>query len=62
MDNLRREQLIREKIRARYSPAEIMELEAFGDHCRLRLRDGRLLLANLGNDNALRLTEIDEVC
>ena len=62
MDNLHREQLIREKIRAQYSPAEIMELEGFGDHCRLRLRDGSLFLANLNNDNSLRLTEIDEVC
>ena len=62
MDNLRREQLIREKIRARYSLAEIMELEGFGGHCRLRLRDGRIFLANLDDGNALRLTEIDEVC
>ena len=54
--------LIMEKIRAKYSPAEIMELEGVGEHYRLRLRDGSLFLARLGNDNSLLLTEIDEVC
>ena len=54
--------LIREKIRARFRPSEILELETVFDHCRLRLRSGGLFLARLNDDHSLRLDEIDGVC
>lgn len=54
--------LVREKVRARYRPQEIEELETIRDHCRLRLRDGTMYLVRLGRDGALRLDEIDGVC
>ena len=54
--------LVREKVRARYRPEEVLELETVYDHCRLRLRDGRTLLARLDADRALQLDEIDGVC
>ena len=54
--------LIREKIRKRFAPQEILDLENIRDHCRLRLRDGRLFLARLDRNNELMLNEIDEVC
>ncbi len=54
--------LVRELVRQRFSPQEIQELETVHDHCRLRLRDGRLYLARLAADNSLRLDEIDGVC
>lgn len=54
--------LIREKLRGRYSRKEIAELEAVGDHYRLRLRDGSLYLARLAQDGALRLDPIDAAC
>lgn len=53
---------ILEKIRARFRPSEILELETFSDHCRLRLRGGGLFLARLNADHSLRLDEIEEVC
>ncbi len=54
--------LVRELICRSFSPQEIQEIETVHDHCRLRLRDGRLFLARLGADNSLRLDEIDGVC
>ena len=54
--------LIQEKVRERFSPTEILELETIHDHCRLRLRDGRMFLARLDQDRNLKLNEIDEVC
>lgn len=54
--------LVREKIRERYRPEEIAELETIRDHCRVRLRDGTMYLARLGRDRSLRLDEIDGVC
>ena len=54
--------LVREKVHAQFSPREILELETVRDHCRLRLRDGRLFLARLDRDRNLRLDEIDGVC
>ena len=54
--------LVREKVRAQFSHAEILELETIYDHCRLQLRDGRLFLARLDRDRNLRLDEIDGVC
>lgn len=54
--------LVREQVRARFRPEEIAELETIRDHCRVRLRDGRLYLAQLDRNNRLRLSEIDEVC
>lgn len=54
--------LIREEVRARFRPSEILELETVFDHCRLRLRSGGLFLARLNADHSLRLDEIDEVC
>lgn len=54
--------LIREQVRERFAPREILELETVGDHCRLRLKDGRMFLARLDRDNSLRLDEIDGVC
>lgn len=54
--------LVREKVRERYRPEEIAELETIRDHCRVRLRDGTMYLARLGRDRSLRLDEIDGVC
>lgn len=54
--------LVREKVRRQFRPQEIVELETVYDHCRLRLRDGRTLLARLDADRALQLDEIDGVC
>jgi len=54
--------LVQERVRARFRREEIAELETIYDHCRVRLRDGKLYLARLGPDNALLLDEIDEVC
>lgn len=54
--------LVRERIRQRFRPQEIREIETIYDHCRLRMRDGRLLLARLAQDGTLRLDEIDGVC
>lgn len=54
--------LVREKVRARFRPEEIAELETIRDHCRVRLRDGTMYLARLGRDRSLRLDEIDGVC
>ena len=54
--------LIREEIRRRFHPQEILELEAVRDHCRLRLRDGRLFLARWTSQGQLRLDEIEEAC
>lgn len=54
--------LTREKVREQVGPAEIRELKAVGDHCMLRLRDGRLFLVRLGRDRELLLDEVDGVC
>lgn len=54
--------LIRDEVRRRYQPQEILELESIRDHCRLRLRDGRLFLARWTEAGALRLDEIGEGC
>lgn len=54
--------LIRDQIRSRYLRREIAELEAVGNHYRLRLRDGSLYLARLTADGELRLDAIDAVC
>ena len=54
--------LVREKVRARFRPEEIAEVETIRDHCRVRLRDGTMYLARLGRDRSLRLDEIDGVC
>lgn len=54
--------LVRERIRQRFGPREIQELETIRDHCRLRLRDGRLYLARLTAGGELRLDEIEAVC
>ena len=54
--------LVREKVRGRFRPEEIAELETIRDHCRVRLRDGAMYLARLGRDHSLRLDEIDGVC
>ena len=54
--------LVRERIRDRYSPAEILSLETVGDHCRLWLRDGTAYLARLAGDGTLRLDELDPAC
>ena len=54
--------LVREKVRAQFSPGEILELETIYDHCRLRLRSGQMYLARLDRNRDLRLDEIDGVC
>lgn len=54
--------LVREKVRARFCPEEIAEVETIRDHCRVRLRDGAMYLARLDRDLSLRLDEIDGVC
>ena len=51
--------LVREKVRAQYPAEEILELKTVYDRCRVRLRDGRTLLARLGRDGGLRLEELD---
>ena len=37
--------LVRERLRRRFPPRDLLEVETVWDHCRVRLRDGRLLLA-----------------
>lgn len=54
--------LVRERLRSYFHPLDLQEVETIQDHCRLRLRDGRLLLARLSRDGTLRLDEIDGVC
>ena len=54
--------LVREKLRARFRPEEIAEVETIREHCRVRLRDGTMYLARLDRDCSLRLDEIDGVC
>jgi len=54
--------LVRERLRRRFPPRDLLEVETVWDHCRVRLRDGRLLLARLEKDGGLRLDEIDGVC
>lgn len=54
--------LLQAKIRQRYSPAEIRELEFTGEHCRLWLWDGSMYLARLALDGSLRLDPIDTTC
>lgn len=54
--------LVREKVRARFRPEEIAEVETIREHCRVRLRDGTMYLARLDRDCSLRLDEIDGVC
>lgn len=54
--------LVRERIRQKFRSREIQEIETIYDHCRLRMRDGRLLLARLAQDGTLQLDEIDGVC
>ena len=54
--------LVRKKVRQRFSPSEIQELETIHDHCRLRLKDGQMFLAWLDQHHNLRLDEIDGVC
>ena len=50
--------LVRERVRQRYRPEEIAELETRGDHCRLRLRSGEMFLARWAPDGGLRLEKI----
>lgn len=50
--------LVRERVRQRYRPEEIVELETRGDHCRVRLRSGEAFLARWSADGGLRLEEI----
>lgn len=54
--------LIRERVRQRFQPHEIEELTTIYDHCRLRLRDGRMFLARLDKGGGLTLNEIEEAC
>ena len=54
--------LIRERVRQRFQLQEIEELTTIYDHCRLRLRDGRMFLARLGKGGGLILDEIEEAC
>ncbi len=54
--------LIREQVRQRFQPQEIEELTTIYDHCRLRLRDGRMFLARLDKGGGLTLDEIEEAC
>lgn len=50
--------LVRERVRQRYRPEEIAELETRGDHCRLRLRSGEMFLARWAPGGSLRLEKI----
>ena len=50
--------LVRERVRQRYRPEEIAELETRGDHCRLRLRSGETFFARWSADGGLRLEKI----
>lgn len=54
--------LIRERLRQRFQPQEIEELTTIHDHCRLRLRDGRMFLARLDKGGGLILDEIEATC
>ena len=62
MDNLRLHRMLLRMVKSRFYPGEIKEISMFDDHCRLTLRDGRILLGRLNADNSLRLDEIDGVC
>ena len=50
--------LVRERVRARFSPEEIKELETVYDHCVLRTRSGRQYIARLGKDGQIVLEEV----
>ena len=50
--------LVRERVRQRYQPEEIVELKNIYDHCRLRLRSGEEYLARWNPDSGLRLEKI----
>lgn len=54
--------LVREKVRIQFAPQEIAELQTVYDHCWLRLRDGRTMLARLASDGTLQLDELSAVC
>ena len=50
--------LVRERVRARFSPEEIKELETVYDHCVLRTRSGRQYIARLDKDGQIVLEEV----
>lgn len=54
--------LIKDRVRQQFQPIEIEELTDIYDHCRLRLRDGRIFLVRLARDGSLILREIDGAC
>ncbi len=66
MENARKKELyrmlIQDKIRERYPRKEIAELEAVGDHYRLRLKTGELYMASLTEGGELCLASVDEAC
>ena len=50
--------LVRDRVRQRYRPEEIVELKTIYDHCRLRLRSGEEYLAWWAPNGDLRLEKI----
>lgn len=63
MDNLSKKALILKMIFQQLEPRSIQDLIVAGpDAIRVFLRDGSLLLAQLNDDNSLRLDPIDTTC
>ena len=54
--------LIREKVRRRFGLRNIEELTTLQDCCRLHLRDGRVYLVRLTDDNELAFQAVDAAC
>ena len=47
--------LVRERLRKKYQPEELLEIKTVHDHCRVRLRSGEQYMARLGRDGGLVL-------
>ena len=62
MDNLRKKGLILKEIFRQLDPGTIRDILDLPDAYKVLLRDGQMLLARLGQDNVLRLDEIDPAC
>ena len=70
MDNLSKKALLMKEIFRQMEPDSILDViddspdvyKASPDTCMVRLRDGRMLLARLDQDNRLQMNEIEGVC
>lgn len=65
MDNLSKKGFVLKEIFRQLDPGtirDIINLPTSPDAFRVLLQDGQMLLARLGQDNVLRLDEIDPAC